>query len=73
MLDDNFTNKLFDDLVLEKTTLLQELKTVYSKLSDDSAKKERFINSKLVCIDNLIKNILKYRNIILKDKQQSDL
>jgi len=73
MLDENMTNKLFDDLVLEKTTLLNELKTVYIKLTDDSVKKERIISSKLVVVDNLIKNVLKYRNIIAKEKYVADI
>jgi hypothetical protein len=73
MLDDNMTNKLFDDLVLEKTTLLNELKTVYNKKSDDSVKNERLINSKLVVVDILIKNVLKYRNILAKEKYTADI
>jgi hypothetical protein len=73
MLDENMTNKLFDDLVLEKTTLLNELKTVYTKIADDSVKKERIISSKLIVVDNLIKNVLKYRNIIAKEKYVADI
>jgi hypothetical protein len=73
MLDDNKTDKMFDDLVLEKTTLLTELKTVYNSLNNESAKKERIINGKLSAVESMIRSILKYKNIIAKEKYQKDL
>ena len=73
MLDDNTTDKMFDDLVLEKTTLLTELKTVYKSLDNESTKKERIINGKLNAVESMIRNILKYKNIIAKEKYQKDL
>ena len=74
MLDDNTTDKIFDDLVLEKTTLLNELKTVYkSSLDSEGVKKERIINGKLSAVESMIRNVLKYKNIIAKEKFKNDL
>jgi hypothetical protein len=40
--------------------------------NDKEAIKERVLNSKIIIIDSLLKNILKYRNITIRDKQKAD-
>jgi len=73
MLDNNFINKLFDDLVNEKSKILNELKTLYDKPTDESIKKERILNNQLSCIDSILKSIIKYKNMTAKDKLKADI
>jgi hypothetical protein len=54
-------------------TLYEEFNTVREKLmtelkNDVECTKERTINQKITCIDNLMKNLLKFRNIGIKEK-----
>ena len=66
-LDENYMSRLFEDFSSERNKLILELK------NDKEMTKERILTQKLTCIDNLIKNILKYRNINIKEKMKGDL
>ena len=65
--DDNYINRLYDELNTARSTLMQELK------NDKECTKEKVLNSKILCIDNMMKNVLKYRNIRTKEKMKADL
>jgi len=67
MNDSNFTNNLCDALLVQRNALFNELK------SDKEGEKEAVINKKIYCIDNIIKNIYKYKNICLKEKNKGNL
>jgi len=60
--DDNYINRMYDEFNNARNTLMLELK------NDRECNKEKVINQKIQCVDNLMKNILKYRNIKTKDK-----
>lgn len=62
-----YINNLYDEFNNTRSNLMQQLK------NDKECNKERIINQKIVCIDNLMKNILKYRNINTKEKLKGDL
>jgi len=66
MEDINYINRLYDELTSCRSNLMTELK------NDKEAIKERVLNSKIIIIDSLLKNILKYRNITIRDKQKAD-
>jgi len=66
-LDENYMSRLFEDFSSERNKLILELK------NDKEMTKERILTQKLACIDSLIKNILKYRNINIKEKMKGDL
>ena len=40
---------------------------------DKECEKEKILNSKIICLDNLMRNILKFRNICIKDKLKGNL
>ena len=65
--DTNYINRLYDELNSCRNALMTELK------NDKECTKERILNQKIVCVDNLMKNILKYRNINTKEKLKGDL
>jgi hypothetical protein len=65
--DSNYINKLYDELNTSRTTLLNDMK------NDTECLKERELNAKLSIVDTIIRNILKYRNIITKAKLKADL
>jgi hypothetical protein len=65
--DINYINRLYDELNSSRNTLMNELK------NDKECVKERIINQKIACIDIMMKNILKYRNINTKAKLKLDL
>lgn len=65
--DDNYINRLYDELNNARNSLMLELK------NDKECSKEKVINGKILCIDSMMKNTLKYRNIKLKAKLKSDL
>jgi len=55
------------------TTLYEEFNTVRTSLmtdlkNDKECTKEKIINQKINCIDILMKNLLKFRNINIKEK-----
>ena len=62
-----YINNLYDEFNNTRSSLMLQLK------NDKECNKERIINQKIVCIDNLMKNLLKYRNIIIKEKLKGDL
>jgi len=66
-LTEQYLMKIYDDLQSEKNKLFNELK------NDKELTKEKTINSKIVCIDSIIKNVLKYRNLKIKEKLKGDL
>ena len=66
-IDDGYINRMFDDWTSQRNILMMEMK------NDKEMTKERILTQKLTCIDNLIKNILKYRNINIKEKMKGDL
>jgi hypothetical protein len=65
--DNNYINRLYDEMSMVRNTLMNDLK------NDKECVKERIINQKIACIDNILKNILKYRNINTKEKLKADL
>jgi|APGre2960657404_1045060.scaffolds.fasta_scaffold12800_4 hypothetical protein len=65
--DTNYINRLYDELNSCRNTLMNDLK------NDKECTKERILNQKIMCVDNLMKNILKYRNINTKEKLKGDL
>jgi hypothetical protein len=65
--DDNYINRLYDEANNSRQSLMNDLK------NDKECLKEKSINAKLQCIDNIMKNILKYRNLRIKEKLKADL
>jgi len=65
--DMNYINRLYDELNSCRNTLMNDLK------NDKECTKERILNQKIMCVDNLMKNVLKYRNINTKEKLKGDL
>lgn len=65
--DPNYLNRLYDDINSVRNTLMTDMK------NDKECVKERIINQKLACVDVILKNILKYRNINMKEKLKADL
>jgi hypothetical protein len=65
--NDIYVNNLYDEFNNTRSNLMQQLK------NDKECNNERIINQKIVCIDNLMKNILKYRNINTKEKMKANL
>jgi hypothetical protein len=63
--DDNYINKLYDELTNSRNALMLELK------NDKELTKEKFINPKLQCVETITKLLLKYRNIRIKEKIKS--
>ena len=66
-MDDNYINKLIDDIQQERTKLFNELK------SDTELAHTNFISSKLTTIDVMFKAVIKLRNITIKEKLKCDL
>lgn len=64
--DQNYTNRLYDELNSVRSTLMLDLK------NDKECVKEKTINQKLQCVDVIIRNIIKYRNINTKEKLKQD-
>jgi hypothetical protein len=65
--DMNYINRLYDELNSCRNVLMNDLK------NDKECTKERILNQKIQCVDNLMKNVLKYRNINTKEKLKGDL
>jgi len=61
-LTDTYINKLYDDLQIEKTAILLEYK------NDKELKNTIIINQKLNIVESMMKNLIKYRNIRIKQK-----
>lgn len=65
--DDNYINRMYDELNNSRNALMLDLK------NDRECLKEKVINQKLQCVDNIMKSILKYRNIKTKEKMNGSL
>ena len=65
--DDNYINRLYDEFNNARNSLMLDLK------NDKECNKEKVLNSKILCIDNLMKSLLKYRNIRTKERLRGDL
>jgi hypothetical protein len=65
--NDIYIDKLYDEFNSERNSLMLELK------NDKECTKEKIINSKIICLDNLMRNILKLRNISIKEKLAGNL
>lgn len=64
---DQNINTMIDDLMCEKNTLMTELK------NDKEMKHYQFLVQKMGLMDIMVKSMIKYRNIITKDKLKADL
>lgn len=65
--DEQYINRLFDEFQTEKAKLVLELK------NDKELTKERLISNKMQCIDVMTRSILKYRNLIIREKMKTDI
>ena len=65
-IDDGYINRMFDEWTAQRNILMMEMK------NDKEMTKEKFLTSKIGCIDNILKNILKYRNLNVKEKIKLD-
>ena len=61
-LDDNYINKLYDDLQTEKNSIMLEYK------NDKELKNTVIITQKLSLVEGMMKSLIKYRNIKIKSK-----
>lgn len=64
---DQNINTMIDDLMNEKNSLMLELK------NDKEMKHYQTIVSKLGLMDTMVKSMIKYRNVITKEKIKGDL
>lgn len=64
--DENYINRFYDELNNSRNSLMTELK------NDKELTKERIISQKLNCVDSIMKNLLKYRNLRTKEKLKTD-
>ena len=65
--NDMYISNLYDEFNNTRSSLMTQLK------NDKECTKERILNQKIACIDNIMKNILKYRNINTKENLKGDL
>ncbi len=65
--DSNYINRLYDEINTSRNSLMLDLK------NDKECVKEKVLNQKIACIDTILKQILKYRNINTKIKLKADL
>ena len=61
-INDQSLNLLFENFTSERNKIILDIK------NDTDMTKEKILNIKLTTIDNIIKNLLKYRNILVKEK-----
>jgi protein-tyrosine phosphatase len=66
-MDDNYINKLINDIQQERSALLNDMK------NDTELTHSNFINSKLTVLDSIFKSILKLRNINIKEKIKTNI
>ena len=57
-----YITNLYDEFNNARNSLMLQLK------NDKECTKEAVISKKIVCIDNIMRNLLKYRNINTKEK-----
>jgi hypothetical protein len=60
---DSYLNTLFENFQGERTKVLLDIK------NDTELNHNKQNEKKLAVIESIIKNILKYRNLMIKDKQ----
>jgi hypothetical protein len=60
--NEQYIKNLYEEFNTVREKLMTELK------NDVECIKEKTINQKITCIDNLMKNLLKFRNIGIKEK-----
>ena len=63
-INENTLNQLFDNFQQERQKIILEIK------NDKEMKNEKYLNQKLSTIETIIKNLLKFRNIQLKQQQK---
>jgi hypothetical protein len=66
-MDDNFINKLINDIQTARNTLFNDLK------NDTDLNHTNVINQKLTALDSMLKAVLKLRNITIKEKIKQNL
>ena len=66
-MDDNYINKLINDIQMARNTLFNELK------NDTELSHTNVINQKLTVLDSMLKSVLKLRNITIKEKIKQNL
>jgi hypothetical protein len=64
--DSAYINKIYDDASNSRQQLMTDLK------NDKECLKEKVIYVKINCLDNIMKNCLKYRNAKYKNTKQID-
>jgi len=64
---DQNINNMIDELMAEKNTLMMDLK------NDKEMKHYQLLVQKMGIMDIMIKSMIKYRNVITKDKLKADL
>jgi hypothetical protein len=62
VIDEQYLTKLYNDLHADKQKVFLEIN------NDKELQHERELNQKLNVIDSIIKNVIKYRNLKIKDK-----
>lgn len=62
-----YVNNLYDEFNNTRSALMLQLK------NDKELTKEKTITQKIACIDSIMKNLLRYRNINTKEKLKGDL
>ena len=65
--NDNYINNLYDEFNNSRSNIMQQLK------NDKDCEKTKILVQKVNCIDVIMKNILKYRNINTKEKLRGNL
>ena len=66
-MDDNFINKLINDIQTARNALFNDLK------NDTDLSHTNVINQKLTVLDSMLKAVLKLRNITIKEKIKQNL
>jgi hypothetical protein len=61
-INEQYINQLFETFTSERNKIILDIK------NDTEMNKEKILYSKLSTIDGIIKNLLKYRNILVKAK-----
>ena len=61
-INDQTLNQLFEKFTSERNKIILDIK------NDTDMTKEKILSLKLTTVDILIKSILKYRNILVKEK-----
>ena len=67
LINEQYLERVFEDLLNHKNKLLIELK------NDKDMKHEKDINQELTILDIILKSSIKYRNIIIKQKLKINL